>query len=157
MLACSPPSEASSPSHELAFSAVCFTPRARRRGLLVLPSCLPRWLSAWLRSAPNRLYTLLASFHTTRQTRSRSDGASSSTNTVPSCPILLLHYLLPSRSGSGRFRRGLSDRKVDAAQFQSRVRAQAASDHVALNSSYNRSMFQSRVRAQAASDPDNGV
>src|SRR6266567_1332879 len=97
-LPCSRPSWARSPSHRLACSAVSFTPRAQRRGPVVLPFCPSPELSSWVRRGLSRLCTLLASFNTTRETRGRKGFTGSSTNTVPPGPILLLHYLLPSQA-----------------------------------------------------------
>src|SRR6266567_6697287 len=95
---CSRPSWARSPSHRLTFSAVSFTPRVRRRGLVVLPFCPLRWLYSWVRRGPHRLYTLLASCQKHRETRGRKGFTRSSINTAPPGPIPLLHYLLPSCS-----------------------------------------------------------
>src|SRR5260370_26759450 len=54
--------------------------------------------------------------------------------------------------GWGRFRNEEMIEWVEGIQFQSRVRAQAASDLSMIDKNSSITLFQSRVRAQAASD-----
>ena len=61
---------------------------------------------------------LLASFQKNRETRGNNDFTGTSANTVPHCPIPLLHYLLPSPG----LHRAVAPSGADASPF-SRQRA----------------------------------